>query len=52
MGIYSVLLSVGAIAGSLMAAWLGRLFSVDGLIYGTFALALAALVLAKRIKEE
>lgn len=47
MGIYSVLLSVGAIAGSLMAAWLGRAFSVDGLIYGTFGLALAALVLAR-----
>lgn len=52
MGIYSVLLSVGAIAGSLLAAWLGQMFSVDGLIYGTFALALAALALARRIAKE
>ena len=57
MGIYSVLLSIGAIAGSLMAAWLGRAFSVDGLIYGTFALALVALTLdkvtlAKRMSQE
>ena len=49
MGIYSVLLSVGTIAGSLMAAWLGKVFSIDGLIDGTFVLALAALMLARRM---
>jgi MFS family permease len=48
MGIYSVLLSIGAIAGSLLAAGLGREFAVDGLIYGTSALALIALGLLRR----
>src|SRR6266700_3332100 len=38
MGIYSVLLSVGAIGGSLAAAMLGNRFAVDGLIYGTLAM--------------
>lgn len=47
MGIYSVLLSIGAIAGSLLAALLGKAFSVDGLIYGTFGLAAVALLLVK-----
>jgi hypothetical protein len=47
MGIYSVLLSIGAIAGSLLAAGLGQRFLVDGLIYGTFALALIALAALK-----
>ncbi|MEP6960437.1 MAG: hypothetical protein ABI995_00050 [Acidobacteriota bacterium] len=49
MGIYSVLLSVGAIAGSLLAAVLGQEFSVDGLIYGTLGLAVIALVLSVRL---
>lgn len=44
MGIYSVLLSVGAIVGSLLAAALGQRFAVDGLIYGTFAMALISLL--------
>lgn len=52
MGIYSVLLSVGAILGSLLAAVLGKWLAVDGLILGTFALALIALVLAKALKED
>lgn len=43
MGIYSVLLSVGAILGSLLAAALGQHFAVDGLTYGTFAMALISL---------
>jgi MFS family permease len=43
MGIYSVLLSIGAIAGSLLAAALGQGFAVDGLIYSTFAMAVIAL---------
>jgi predicted MFS family arabinose efflux permease len=43
MGIYSVLLSVGAILGSLLAGALGQRFAMDGLIYGTFAMALISL---------
>lgn len=43
MGIYSVLLSVGAIVGSLLAAALGQGFAVDGLIYSTLAMAVIAL---------
>jgi predicted MFS family arabinose efflux permease len=43
MGIYSVLLSIGAIAGSLLAAVLGQEFAVDGLIYSTLAMAVIAL---------
>jgi MFS-type transporter involved in bile tolerance (Atg22 family) len=42
MGIYSVLLSVGAIVGSLMAAALGGRFAVNGLIYGTLGMAMLA----------
>ena len=49
MGIYSVLLSVGAIVGSLIAAALGRRFAVDGLIYGTLAMAIIALVFVQRL---
>jgi MFS-type transporter involved in bile tolerance (Atg22 family) len=45
MGIYSVLLSVGAIVGSLMAGALGKLLSVDGLLLGTVGLAVCALLL-------
>ncbi|MFN2527304.1 MAG: MFS transporter [Candidatus Baltobacteraceae bacterium] len=44
MGIYSVLLSVGAIVGSLLAALLGARYSIDGLLYGTVGVALLALV--------
>jgi MFS family permease len=50
MGIYSVLLSIGAIAGSLIAAGLGARFSIDGLIFGTLALAIAALIFVRRLK--
>jgi predicted MFS family arabinose efflux permease len=49
MGIYSVLLSVGAIVGSLIAAVLGRRFAVDGLIYGTLAMAIVALLFVQRL---
>jgi predicted MFS family arabinose efflux permease len=45
MGIYSVLLSVGAIGGSLLAGVLGKMLSVDGLLLGTVALAVCALLL-------
>jgi MFS family permease len=44
MGIYSVLLSLGAIAGSLLAAVLGQRYSVDGLLLGTVAVAVLALI--------
>ena len=44
MGIYSVLLSVGAIVGSLLAGLLGERYSIDGLLYGTVLVAATALV--------
>lgn len=43
MGVYSVLLSVGAIVGSLLAGFLGEYYSFDGLLYGTVMMAVAAL---------
>lgn len=49
MGIYSVLLSIGAIGGSLMAAALGNRFAVDGLSYGTRAMAVVAILLLGRL---
>jgi MFS family permease len=52
MGIYSVLLSLGAIAGSLLAGWLGTRYAVDGLIFGTFGMATAALLLVRRMGPE
>ncbi len=52
MGIYSVLLSVGAIVGSLMAGWLGKLFRFDGLLLGTVLLAVAGLLLMARIPRD
>lgn len=45
MGIYSVLLSVGAIVGSLLAALMGGRYAVDGLLYATAGVAVVALVL-------
>jgi Major Facilitator Superfamily len=50
MGIYSVLLSMGAIGGSLLAAALGNRFAVDGLIYGTLAMAVVAMALLGRLR--
>jgi predicted MFS family arabinose efflux permease len=52
MGIYSVLLTIGAIWGSLLAGELGRRFSMDGLIYGTFGLALVALVRVRNLDRD
>jgi MFS family permease len=49
MGIYSFLLSLGALAGSVLAGVLGQRFAVDGLIYATFGLALVALALLRRL---
>ncbi|HVB55579.1 MAG TPA: MFS transporter [Candidatus Acidoferrales bacterium] len=50
MGIYSVLLSIGAIVGSLLAAALGQVFAVDGLIYSTFAMAVIALFFVRWLR--
>src|ERR1019366_6366908 len=52
MGIYSVLLSVGAIVGSLLAGLLGERYSIDGLLYGTVLIAVAALVLLHWIPNQ
>ena len=52
MGIYSLLLSLGAIAGSLLAGFLGARYAVDGLIFGTFGMAAAALLLVRRMGPE
>lgn len=51
MGIYSVLLSVGAIGGSLLAGGLGRLFRFDGLLLGTVLLAVCGLALLTRLRS-
>ncbi|MDQ2737034.1 MAG: MFS transporter, partial [Pseudomonadota bacterium] len=45
MGMYSLLLSLGAIIGSLLAGWLGRSFRFDGLLLGTVLLAVVGLFL-------
>jgi MFS family permease len=50
MGIYSMLLSIGAIGGSLVAAALGNRFAVDGLIYATVAMAVLAMALLGRLE--
>jgi hypothetical protein len=52
MGIYSMLLSAGAIGGSLLAAVLGHRFAVDGLVYGTLVMALIALGLLRRLEGD
>jgi MFS family permease len=49
MGIYSFLLSVGALVGSVLAGVTGRWLAIDGLIYATLGLALAALSLLPRL---
>lgn len=49
MGIYSMLLGFGAFGGSLLAAALGEWLAIDGLILGTLAMALIALVLLRRL---
>jgi hypothetical protein len=49
MGIYSFLLSVGALIGSVLAGVTGRWLAIDGLIYATLGLALAALSLLPRL---
>ncbi|MCA1562114.1 MAG: MFS transporter [Acidobacteria bacterium] len=49
MGIYSFLLSLGALGGSVLAGIAGRWLAIDGLIYATFVLALVALALLPRL---
>jgi MFS family permease len=52
MGIYSALLSIGAIGGSLLAAASGDRFAIDGLIYGTLTMAVVALSLVHRVPSQ
>jgi MFS family permease len=49
MGIYSFLLGMGALAGSVLAGLAGRWLAVDGLIYVTLALAVTAIGLLSRL---
>ena len=49
MGIYSFLLSVGALIGSVLAGVTGRWLAIDGLIYATLGLAIVALSLLPRL---
>jgi MFS family permease len=49
MGIYSFLLSLGALVGSALAGVTGRWLAIDGLIYATLGLALVALSLLSRL---
>jgi len=49
MGVYSVLLSIGAILGSVLAAFFGQWFAIDGLLLGTVLVTLVALVFVFRV---
>ena len=49
MGIYSFLLSLGALAGSVLAGIAGRWLGIDGLTYATLGLALVALALLPQL---
>jgi MFS family permease len=48
MGIYSLLLGLGAMTGSFMAGALGAVWQVDGLLLGTVVLSGLALLLLRR----
>jgi MFS family permease len=52
MGIYSALLGIGALFGSIIAGLLGAKFAVDGLIYATFALAIVAMIFVAQLPEQ
>jgi MFS family permease len=52
MGIYSALLSLGALIGSVLAGVAGWWLAIDGLIYATSGLALVALMLLARLGPE
>ena len=49
MGIYSVLLSLGALAGSLVGGWAAARWHMDGLLMATALLAACALLLLSRM---
>jgi MFS family permease len=49
MGIYSFLLSLGALVGSVLAGIAGRWLAIDGLTYATLGLALMALAFLPRL---
>jgi MFS family permease len=49
MGIYSTLLGIGAVVGSLLAAALGEAAELDGLLVGTVVIACAALLFLRRM---
>jgi MFS family permease len=49
MGIYSTLLGIGAVVGSLLAAALGEAAELDGLLAGTVVIACAALLFLRRV---
>jgi len=49
MGLYSFLLSLGALAGSVLAGIAGQWLAIDGLTYATIGLALIALALLPRL---
>ena len=49
MGIYSALLGIGALMGALIASFLGAQFGIDGLIHGTVALVVVALMTIRRL---
>ncbi|HUZ05617.1 MAG TPA: hypothetical protein VMU62_09670, partial [Acidobacteriaceae bacterium] len=51
MGLYSVLLSLGAIGGSLLAAGLGKILHIDGLLLGTVLIGIFALILLHHVPE-
>ncbi|HTV83324.1 MAG TPA: MFS transporter [Acidobacteriaceae bacterium] len=51
MGIYSVLLSLGAIGGSLLAGELGQAWQMDGLLLGTVAVGIAGLGLLEAVPQ-
>ena len=48
MGVYSVLLSIGAIIGSVLAGLLGQRAAIDGLLAGTVLMTLTALIFLHR----
>jgi MFS family permease len=51
MGIYSFLLSLGALIGSMIAAVAGRWLAIDGLTFATLGLAVVALGLLLRLNS-
>ncbi|MGH8218882.1 MAG: MFS transporter [Steroidobacteraceae bacterium] len=52
MGIYSLLLGLGAVIGSLLAGVLGALWQVDGLLLGTLLMALLALLAVRLVPSQ